>query len=205
MTPEEQAFTTAVAATVAEIERATDAEIIVVHAGTSGGYPDVPLLAGIGAGLVGLIVLLFLPFDFAPWSVPAVVAGLGIAGGAAGGRFEELTRRLTSVARRRAQVTQAAAAAFHREAVAGTRNRTGVLLYASRLERLLVIIPDSGVTRAIAPGELYGVMGGEVTPLPPSTEGFVAAVRTLGVLLAARLPATHDNPNELPDEPRFLP
>jgi uncharacterized membrane protein len=37
----------------------------------------------------------------------------------------------------------------------------------------------------------------------PDVQSLLAALRDLGLLLAKHLPATGENPNELPDMPRF--
>lgn len=191
------------AATVAEVEARTQAELVVVVARRSDGYEDVPLRVAIVAGLVMLVAVIFVPWTFPEWSVLLLVAGAGIAAGWVAERRDDVARALTTVARREEEVLLSAAAAFQQEAVAGTRARTGVLVYVSRLERMVAVVPDVGVTPHLPPGELCTLLGGRVAKV---SDGEVAPLlRRLGVVLAERLPASGDNPNELPDAPRERP
>ena len=83
-----------------------------------------------------------------------------------------------------------------------TRDRTGVLLYASLAERRAEVFADDGIY-AKAPPEFWG----EVVQLLVSglgrgspADGFVAAVERTGEILSACLPPRDDDSNELPNE-----
>src|SRR5690349_12527033 len=135
----DDAFHAATEQKVGEVESRTDAEIIVVAASRSGSYRDVAILAGAAAAWVALGVLLFSPFSFAPTFIPF---DLLIVGGLTTwivNRTPALLRPLVSATRRSQQVARAAAAAFHEEAVHGTRGRTGVLVYVSAFEDEVVV------------------------------------------------------------------
>ncbi|MFN7147759.1 MAG: hypothetical protein ACK4YP_28575, partial [Myxococcota bacterium] len=137
-------FSTAIEAVVAEIERRTDAEVIVVAAPRSGSYRD---LAWLGGLLVAVGVLAFLcwspvVFDALWWPVEVLAAGL--LTGWALDRYA-LSVTLAGEVRRRRQVREAAFAAFAEENVHATSDRTGVLVYVSAAEARVEIVADQGL------------------------------------------------------------
>ena len=83
-----------------------------------------------------------------------------------------------------------------------TRDRTGVLLYASVAERRAEVFADDGIY-AKAPPEVWGevvdrLLAGLKRGAP--ADGFVAAVERTGEILAACLPPRDDDTNELPND-----
>ena len=100
---------------------------------------------------------------------------------------------------------RAAHAAFHEEAVHGTRGRTGVLVYVSALEDAVVVLPDGGVEAHVPGAELAAIRWGEGADraAPGSLEAFLAGLEALGAVLAAHVPPLEgDNPDEIPNAPR---
>jgi putative membrane protein len=83
-----------------------------------------------------------------------------------------------------------------------TRDRTGVLLYASDAERRAEVFADDGIY-AKAPPEVWGeivdrLVAGLKRGAP--ADGFVAAVERTGEILAACLPPREDDTDELPND-----
>lgn len=189
-------------AAVAAVESRTDAELVVVIAPKSGGYRDIALWAAIGAALLTLMVVLWSPWDFDPLLVPIEVVLGGLVGGLAVRGRPALIRLLTSSSRRRAEVQVAARLAFLAENVHATRAHTGLLIYASRLEGQVVLLPDLGLRGLISEGTWNAVRFGggprELTDL----EGLLSGLGQIGELLARALPASAENPQELEDAPR---
>jgi uncharacterized membrane protein len=189
---------------VAEAEHQTDADIVVVIRSCSGNYRDVDYLAGAAAAWVGLLVILFAPWTVHVYAVPVEVVLL-FALGAWLCPHVGLRRLLTTRHRRRWQVRTAALAAFVQEGVMLTRARTGVLLYYSHLERHVAVLADIGVRAAVPPAEwnalLFRLQRIEQTHAPASA--LLEEIRALGELLARHLPASPDNPHELPNRPRI--
>jgi uncharacterized membrane protein len=66
------------------------------------------------------------------------------------------------------------------------------------------LIADRGVLQAV-PSQEWNECLFELHQAgrDPGLESLLRALRLLGALLAAYLPASDDNPNELPDMPRF--
>lgn len=194
-------FSEAVASAVTEIERTTDAELVVVAASRSGNYDDV---SARGAALVALltgVLLILSPFhvQLVWWAVDVLVVGW---------LAERTLRRagpvrwLTRKARRHEQVRAAAEREFVREAVHGTPNRSGILIYVSALEGRVELIPDLGVDGMVPQAELAAVRDA----LDAHTvEGFVAGLHALGEVLSRRVPSRPDSDAfDLPNEPRVL-
>lgn len=198
-------FARAVEETVRALERETDAEIVVVVARRSGSYRDVAVGAGFAAAWFVLLFLLFSPAVFHPvWIAVELPVSAGVAAWLVH-RSPWLLPRLASKGRRKRQVAEAAHAAFHEEAVHGTRGRTGLLVYLSLLEDHVVLVPDAGLERHIAGAEWNSIRwgGGKDPAAPGDLEHFIEGLRAVGRTLARHVPPDGANPNEMPDEPRF--
>ncbi len=190
-------FSSRIEALVGELEEHTDAEIVVVVARRSGSYRDVQVASAAGLGLAALLFLLYAPLSFHPASIPIYLLLLGVGGWWLTGRVPALLRLLTRSSRRDAQVWEAARAAFVEEAVHGTRGRTGVLVFASELERQLVLVRDLGLDGK-APSSAWNGLALEAGDL----EQLETSLRAIGAVLAEHVPASGDNPNEIPNAPR---
>jgi putative membrane protein len=190
-------FSAAIEAVVGEIEARTDAELIVVAAPRSGTYRD---LAAIGGGIAATAVLGYLcwspvVFDARWFPVDVLVSGTLVAWLL--DRYPALVVRAAGRERRDRQVEEAARAAFVEENAHGTTARTGVLVYVSAAEGRVVVLPDHGLLGRI-PGAAWNAVRVEAR----TVDELVAGLRRLGDLLAAHLPATGDNPDEIPNVPR---
>ncbi|MCB9663339.1 MAG: hypothetical protein H6732_04445 [Alphaproteobacteria bacterium] len=192
----------ALATLVGELETRTDAEIVVVIAARSDAYRDRSLA---GASLLALAlgaVHLLGPWWISPgWFLVDLVAVGVIADRVL--RWPGPVRRLVPAALRAERVDRAARAAFVEEAVHGTPNRTGVLVYASALEDRVVLVPDLGIDGLVPRGELGRVQ----TALEASgCDGLEAGLRALGEVLARRVPHTaQSDATDLPNAPRIRP
>lgn len=189
---------------VQEIERETDAEIVIVVRARSGAYRQADYLAGAILSFAGLLFLLFSPFEFGHYFVAIDVALLFGVGVYVSSRSSAVRRLLTTKKYRMERVREGAAAMFYEAGIANTDAEMGIIVYLSLLERRLELIADRGVLKAAPPLEwnecLYEL---HRTGRRPELETLIKALRNLGELLARVLPPTGENPNELPDMPRF--
>jgi putative membrane protein len=193
-----------VAECVKETETATDAELVIIVRVRSGVYLHSDYLFGFLLSFVVLLFLLFSPVTFHQIWVPIDVLISFVAGAFICSRSDFL-RRLFSTEKYRTQAVRTAAAAmFYEAGIANTKAEMGVLIYLSLLERRLELIADRGVLKKVPAqawnDELFQLHEAGHKPDPQS---FLIAVRVLGKLLAKYAPATGENPNELPDMPRF--
>lgn len=193
-----------IANAVAEIERNTDAELVIVIRARSGSYRHADYLFGAIVALIGLLFALFSPFVIPAFFVPIDVVVLFAIGAFVCSRTPGLRRLLTSKTFRAQAARQGAAAMFYEAGIANTKAENGLLIYLSLLEEQIEVIADRGILQAMPPlpwnTELH-----ELRELARhcDPEKLVESLRKLGDLLARHLPATGENPNELVDGPRI--
>ena len=92
----DQAACDSLAQCVKEIEKDTDAELVIVVRARSGNYRHADYLFGGSIAFAGLLCLLFLPVDFHQYWVPIDVALLFVIGAYLCSRSSGLRRLLTS-------------------------------------------------------------------------------------------------------------
>jgi putative membrane protein len=194
----------AIADTVREIEEQTDAEVVVVVRGRSGSYRQADYLFGALLAFLGLLFVLFSPFDFHTYWVPFDVIALFVVGAFICSRTPFLRRLLTTRKFRANAARAGAAAMFYEAGIANTSAENGLLVYLSLLERRLEIIADRGILKAI-PALKWNTTTFELKRVARSCDPdeLIASLRNLGSVLAADMPATGENPNELVDGPRI--
>jgi len=200
----DQAASEALAQAVRDIEKTTDAEIVIVVRGRSGSYRHADYLSGSILAFIGLLFVLFSPFDFHTYWVPFDVAALFVIGAFVSSRSDMIRRLLTREGSRSKAARAGAAAIFYEAGIANTHAENGLLVYLSLLERRLEIIADRGILRAVpALPWNHAVFELKKVGRKPEPDSFTQSVRELGKLLAQNMPATGENPNELADGPRI--
>ena len=189
---------------VKKSESTTDAELVLVVRARSGSYRQADYLFGALLAFAGLLFLLFSPFDFHHYWVAIDVALLFVIGSVITSRSNSLRRLLTTDKFRSAAVRTGAVAMFYEAGIANTNAEMGVLIYLSVLERRLELIADRGILKGVNALEWNQQMF-ELHEAGRKADAHTlqAGLENLGALLAKHLPATGENPNELPDAPRF--
>jgi putative membrane protein len=191
-------------ACVADIEKNTHAEFVLIVRARSDSYRSADYLFGSLLAFVALLFLIFSPVTFNEIWVPIDVALLFVLGVFVSSRSESIRRLLTSEKRRAQSVRTHAAAMFYEAGIANTDAEMGVLLYLSLLERRLELIADRGILKAVPALDWNNTLSElHAAGEKPDPQTLSEGLRKLGCLLAAHLPAAADNINELPDEPRF--
>lgn len=189
---------------VREIEKTSDAELVLIVRARSGSYRHADYLFGAALAFAGLNFLLFSPVNFQVYWVAIDVALLFVLGALLSSRNKTIRYLMTSDRHREETVRTGAAAMFYEAGIANTEAEMGVLVYLSLLERRLEVIADRGVLKAVPALDwnriLFELHGAGKNP---DAETLLKGLRELGDLLAKHLPATGENPNELPDLPRF--
>jgi putative membrane protein len=200
----DQAACDTLADCVRELEHATSAELVIVVRARSGHYRHADYLFGFLLAFAGLLFLLFSPIEFHQIWVAIDVALLFILGSLLSSRSNALRRVFTTRKLRAASARTGAAAMFYEAGIANTENELGVLVYLSLFERRLELIADRGVLKAV-PAEDWNERLFELHQAGrrPDVQTYLAALRNLGTLLSKHLPATDENPDELPNQPRF--
>lgn len=201
----------AVEAAIGVVEQTTSGEIVAVIAGESDGYRGAAWKAGLlGALAASLGAALWMwagnPWDLwlEAWMVgpPAAGAALGFLAVATSSRLRRLLIDDSSMDER---VECRAAEAFLAEEVFDTRERTGLLLFASLFERRLVVLADREIRAAVPPDDWETIVRrftaamrcGEVRA------AFLEAVDACGEILRRHgVEGRGDDRDELSDRPR---
>lgn len=186
---------------VRAIEARSSVEMVVTVRDRSAPYKHVHVAWASVCGGLMLLFYMYYPLTFADdLAVPSVV--VAFAAGLLLGSVDALKRPFLSKRERQQAVAVAARAAFYDANVGVTKRRTGVLVYVSLLERSVEVVPDTGV-RIDAMGKAWT---DAVAALQANAEAGAApadvakTLATLGDALAAAMPVTVDDVNELPDE-----
>ncbi len=198
-------WTTADRALLSEAVRAVEAksraELVVAVRSRSDSYNRGPLLFGavVAWGVLGFE--LFSPYEFpldAIFLEPAIIGACAVF---LAGTIPGFTRILASPKKRRESVERAARATFQERGVGLTRERTGVLLYVSLLEREAVVVADKGITDLVPPDVWTPLLSRVVESARRARDaaGLAEAVRFFVEPLAAELPSRADDVDELAD------
>jgi putative membrane protein len=192
----------AIGVTIREIEAQTNAEIVVAVRGRSGPYRHADYLFGAMVTFLGLLFVLFSPFDFHTYWIPFDVIALFVAGAFVSSRGDWIRRFLTTNSFRAKAARTSAAAMFYEAGIANTSAENGLLIYLSLLERQMEVIADRGILKAIPALKWnHAVFELKSVAQDADPDKLIAALREIGALLAEHMPATGENPNELADGP----
>jgi putative membrane protein len=188
-------------AAVRAVEARSAAEVVVAVRERSGSYLQADLIAGIVAANLVLFYQLFSPWEFSLPMIQVAPTAIGVLVGLATSITPRARRALTPPRTREAIVGTAARATFVEKGVAGTRDRTGILVYVAVLERTAEVVADIGVTRAV-PADRWAAAAARVKEAARDGDALAvaAAVVALGEVLGPALPRTTDDVNELADE-----
>jgi putative membrane protein len=192
----------AITAAVQAAERATSGEIVPVIAERSDPYAELRFgAAALVAFACGALALAFAP-ALAAWLVPTQ---LGVFAAAAWlfGR-PALLRSLVPDDVLTRRVARAAALAFHDAGLVETRERTGILIYVSLLERHVLVLADRGIHARVEAGTWDTVVARIVAGIVDNRAeaGLADGIRLCGEILADRFPIRPGDVNELRNTPR---
>ena len=182
----------AVTATVAAMELHTAAEIVVAVRQKSGEYRQADYAFGALCAFVALLIMLFSPRVFSVRAMPIDMLLMFGLGAWVCSKTFTLRRLLTGRAFRKRQVATAARATFFDQGISRTRDRTGILVYVSILEREVALLADTGV--ATLPGWTSQM---EEAVARADSDAFLVALRALAEPLSQLLPRSADDVDEL--------
>ncbi len=193
---------------VVEAEGKTSGEIVPFVVERSDDYEVAEWRGGALLGATVAIVFaalheltdLWLPVNFAGLVAISIVA---FVGGMVGTRFvPSLIRLLAGRELMTHHAGRRAAEAFVAEEVFQTRDRTGILLFVSLLERTVIVVGDAGINAHVQKKEWDGIVAMIVDGLKKNTpaDGMVRAINACGALLERQGVARKtDDTDELSD------
>ena len=201
----DQGFHTRIESAIAEAEKATSAEVVVVLTPASGSYRDTDLLAGSLLALVALGAVILANLQLSEF-LAAGLTGLAFGFGALlCSRVAGLRRLLTTEERRLDQVRTHALVAFHEEGVTATSQRNGLLVYVSLLEWTAEILPDLGIDEKL-PQAMWNGLRGEMIAAPNQqalADSVISTIAQCGEQLAKEFPPGDEPVDELSNRPRI--
>jgi putative membrane protein len=191
---------------VLAIEAASSAEVLVSIVPKSGSYGDVDLLWGWLLGLTTLGIILWSPWSFHPDFILLNVLLSSFLGWIASRHWSAMRRLLTTRKRRLAQLDAAARLDFLARRGDTTRDRTGILVFVSRLERGIALVPDRGVSEALPADILSGWR--DTGQAPRDLAHLISSLQQLlggmAAPLAEHLPRREDDIDELENRPHVV-
>jgi putative membrane protein len=182
-----------VKAAIAEVEKKTSAEIVVVVRRQSDGYREIDLMVGLTFAMAMLAVVLFHPTPFAVRWMPVDVAVAFLVGFLLSTALKTLKRALITNKRVEREVHNAACAVFVDKKMTRTRRRAALLVYVSSLEAKVELVADVGIDAPPVTALQSAVDRGDLG-------AFVTALGALAEPLAKQVPFDPDDVNELPDD-----
>ena len=189
-----------VEAAIAQLEKRTQAEVVVAVVGRSTHAWLSRAVIGFGGALVaGLAFLeMFRRLDARLSLFIELVVGFGMFGLFGLGPLERLL--VSRVATRR-QVEERAFALFARHGLYRTRSHSGVLLLISELERQVVILGDEAIHARLGQSGWQGHVDHLVVAIRrgEAARGILEVLEQLGGVLAELAPAGEQNEDELPN------
>jgi putative membrane protein len=130
---------------VADVESRTSAELVVVVRRSSGNWREADVAVGTLAAFGVLLILLFHPAPIPVEVMPFDVAFAFLVGALLCASIPPLKRALLVRKTVSTRVRAASREAFVDQGVSRTRDRTGILVYVSTLERRVDVVADIGV------------------------------------------------------------
>lgn len=201
-TSEEQAR---IADVVREVEQRTAAEVVVVTVPRCGTYPEVRLAATLALALLSGIAV-HMAFRALPVSLVLAVelAVVPVAWLLSGIPF--VLRHLLPAQRAQRAVEQSAQIAFLDHAVFQTRDRTGVVILLSELEREVALLGDEGIHGVLHQAGWHELVVQLVDQIHNGRagEGLCEVIQKLGSILAREAPQKPGDTDELSNEVREM-
>ena len=195
----DEAGVKALEAAGAEIEKVSAVEVVLAVRPRAGLWLVQHVLVAVAAGLAVLAFTLWSHHAFAAWQMFVLPVAAGVVG-AIVAEIPPLYRFLVPRIVRYDHVREAARTVFVDKRVHATRGRTGLLVYMALRERLVELVGDTVVDEQVG-RKLLGEWARKLEAALP--DGAEATAKVLGGFageLAARLPRTADDVNEIADD-----
>jgi len=190
--------------TVTEIEQSTSAEIVIAIAKQSGSYKDISLIFGFICSILSLALIMMVPWIIHHMLVIPMVLLSFLTGYAICEKIDTLKMLLSSSHRKIIQVDRGAKVAFFEEHVSATKNRTGILLYISLLEKRVEILTDCSIDGKLSKS-IWNNLAKElmISIKNNKEEMFLQNMKKWGDILNREFPPEKDDINEMPNRPRI--
>ena len=202
---------------VSEAEANTGGEIVTAIIPESDDYAYREMLFSVGAAITAFIITAFFSSSInqlldrwfwseSPALLPLAVGAVALAAGVLSYVLVQIPAIDRMVVGKRVMaeaVRNRAMRHFVESAAYDTRDRTGILLFISDLERRVELIADKGINDAVAPDTWDRIVSALVRGMKEhrSAESIETAIRDIGIVLGEHVARRPDDRNELSDAP----
>ena len=204
-----------IANTVADVEKKTTGEIALAIVYQSDSYAFVELFIAFCASFLSFFILFLCSAPI--WNLlertvwfPSPAQLTAVIGGSAATvvfivylliNIPAIDRLIIPNTLKNRRVYARALQHFVESGVYKTTEHSGVLIFASVLERKFFVIADSGIAAKVAQNEWDGICKIMTDGLKEhqAAHAFISAVKECGRILQEYFPNKEENPNELPD------
>ncbi len=197
----DKAFLSRMYDTIASIERVSSVEIVSIIYPQSHNYTEQALLLGPASALLVSAYLMFSPQEFNPWFIYFVSVGIFALVFTMFFFIPQFKRLIIPKSLRKSYPKTIAHSIFSQAGICNTKERTGLLIYVSSLEKQVIIIADKGITQAVPKDSLNAlqVRFNDVFNQKSPAKAFLNVLDSSKDLFAKYLPVKPDDINELPD------
>ncbi|MGK0367677.1 MAG: putative membrane protein [Thermoproteota archaeon] len=190
-----------IAKAVVAAESKTSGEIVPVILSKSDAYPAAHFRMALIIGMLFSFVCYY-GYDFEDpimllWiQIPGMITGYFLA------HIGVVKRMLTTKSELEEEVHQKALEIFYHNKVSITRDRTGIMIYISLLEKKVQVLADCGINEKVAKeywNDLVAKLGSEIGQ-GNLVDGLTKAIAECGRSLESNFPIKSDDTNEIKDE-----
>jgi putative membrane protein len=186
---------------IKDIELKTSGEIVPVILKQSDFYPAAHFRLALIMGMLFSIICYY-TYDFDDpimliWiQIPGILLGYVLA------YIPILKRIFTTAKEMQEEVYQRSLEVFYENRISMTRDRTGIMIFISLLERKVEVLADCGINEKVEKNywnDLVRSLSSEISK-GNMINGIVKSINTCGEKLVESFPAKHDDTNEISDE-----
>lgn len=199
----DKAASEALVQAIQAVEEESSVEVVIKIRHHSGSYHHADFLVGCAAAIITLTWMMLTPaHHFSSIGIVLDPALVGLAFGLLTTQLPFLRRWLTLNKNSRERVKLGAWAGFYERGVSRTRARTGMLVYASLLERDVELVCDRGIIEVLG----FETIEEERLRIRDALRknfsglGLAKGITELKVICGQELPCGDDDINELPDQ-----
>jgi putative membrane protein len=186
---------------IKEVELKTSGEVVPVILSQSDFYPAAHFRLALIMGIFFSIICYY-TYDFDDpitliWiQIPGILLGYALA------YIPFIKRTFTTKNEMQEEVYQRSLEIFYKNKVSMTRDRTGIMIFISLLERKVEVLADCGINEKVEKNywnELVSSLSLDISK-GNMVDGVVKSIGTCGEKLAESFPSKHDDTNEISDE-----
>lgn len=186
---------------IKSVEERTSGEIVPVILKQSDFYPAAHFRSSILIGFFFSISCYY----FYSFDDPLALIWFQVSGTLIGyflGYIPFIKKKFSTVREIEEEVYQRALEVFYENKISMTKERTGIVIYVSLLERKVQVLADCGVNEKVPENywdELVGNLSSDISR-GDLVEGIITSIHTCGEKLIENFPIKEDDTNEITDE-----